>query len=36
MSTKDKKPDLAKQSKKYYLFGVKYIVWKVGKRKYYL
>lgn len=33
---KKQKPNLANQSKKYYLFGVKYIVWKVGKRKYYL
>jgi hypothetical protein len=30
------KPDLAKQSKKYYLFGVKYTIWKAGKKKYYL
>lgn len=33
---KNKKPDLAKQSKKFRIFGVKYVVMKVGKRKYYL
>ena len=32
----NKKPDLAKQSKKYYIFGVKYIIWKVGKKKFYI
>ncbi len=31
-----KKPDLAKQSKKYYIFGVKYTIWKAGKKKFYL
>lgn len=36
MKPKNPKPDLAKQSKKYYIFGVKYIKMKVGKKTFYL